>query len=150
MRLRSLLTEVTMYQAGCAEEEHLDHALQPVLSNQLRLVMWRWLLSACTTGLEYAGALLNYTCLGLVVFTGKSCAVQLYSYQVQQHALWQHTHMQHSTRPEALMYLQCRFAHSTHVLNFIASHVASRAMVKCLRVFKAWLPFAGMHTPCLQ
>jgi len=70
MRLRSFLTEITLYRAGAAERTHLDHALQPVLANQLRLVMWRWLLSACTTGLEYAGALLNYSCLGLVVFTG--------------------------------------------------------------------------------
>ncbi|DBB08479.1 TPA: ATP-binding cassette sub- D member 4, variant 2 [Trebouxia sp. C0006] len=70
MRLRSFLTEITLYRAGAAERIHLDHALQPVLANQLRLVMWRWLLSACTTGLEYAGALLNYSCLGLVVFTG--------------------------------------------------------------------------------
>ncbi|DBA85148.1 TPA: ATP-binding cassette sub- D member 4 [Trebouxia sp. C0005] len=70
MRLRSFLTEVTLYRAGEAEKTRLNHALQPVLANQLRLVMWRWLLSACTTGLEYAGALLNYSCLGLVVFTG--------------------------------------------------------------------------------
>lgn len=72
MRLRSFLTEVTLYRAGAAESTHLDQALQPVLANQLRLVMWRWLLSACTTGLEYAGALLNYSCLGLVVFTGRA------------------------------------------------------------------------------
>ena len=70
MRLRSFLTEITLYRAGAAERTHLDHALRPVLANQLRLVMWRWLLSTCTTGLEYAGALLNYSCLGLVVFTG--------------------------------------------------------------------------------
>ncbi|DBA94773.1 TPA: ATP-binding cassette sub- D member 4 [Trebouxia sp. C0004] len=70
MRLRSFLTEVTLYRAGAAERTHLERALQPVLANQLRLVMWRWLLSACTTGLEYAGALLNYSCLVLVVFTG--------------------------------------------------------------------------------
>ncbi len=72
MRLRTFLTEVTFYQAGLAERAQLDRALQPVLSNQLQLVMWRWLLTACTVGLEYAGALLNYTCLGLVVFTGES------------------------------------------------------------------------------
>ena len=74
MRLRSFLTEVTLYRAGAAERTQLDHKLQPVLANQLRLVMWRWLLGACMTGLEYAGALLNYSCLGLVVFTGGACS----------------------------------------------------------------------------
>ena len=71
MRLRTFLTEVTLYKAGVAEQAHLDSQLQPVLSNQLRLVMRRWLLSACTVGLEYAGALLNYSCLGLIVFKGQ-------------------------------------------------------------------------------
>lgn len=70
MRLRTCLTEAALYRAGAAEEAALDAALLPLLSNQLRLVMWRWLLTACTTGLEYAGALLNYTCIALVVFTG--------------------------------------------------------------------------------
>ena len=70
MRLRTFLTELALYRAGAAEEAALDAALTPVLSNQLRLLMWRWLLTACTTGLEYTGALLNYTCIGLVVFTG--------------------------------------------------------------------------------
>ena len=71
MRLRSFLTEVTLYKAGITEQAYLDSKLQPVLSNQLRLVMCRWLLSACTIGLEYTGALLNYSCLGLIVFTGQ-------------------------------------------------------------------------------
>lgn len=79
MRLRSFMTEITLYRAGAAESTHLDQALQPVLANQLRLVMWRWLLSACTTGLEYAGALLNYSCLGLVVFTGGALQLALTS-----------------------------------------------------------------------
>ena len=70
MRLRTFLTELALYRAGAAEKAALDSALMPVLSNQLRLLMWRWLLTACTTGLEYTGALLNYTCIGLVVFTG--------------------------------------------------------------------------------
>jgi ABC-type uncharacterized transport system fused permease/ATPase subunit len=83
MRLRSFLTEVTLYRAGAAERTHLDHALQPVLANQLRLVMWWWLLSACTTGLEYAGALLNYSCLGLVVFTGGACSWHSFQHCMQ-------------------------------------------------------------------
>ena len=70
MRLRTFLTEAALYRAGAAEGAALEAALLPVLSNQLRLVMWRWLLTACTTGLEYAGALLNYTCIALVIFTG--------------------------------------------------------------------------------
>ena len=70
MRLRTFLTELAQYRAGAAEKAALDAALMPVLSNQLRLLMWRWLLTACTTGLEYTGALLNYTCIGLLVFTG--------------------------------------------------------------------------------
>ena len=73
MRLRSLLTEVTLYRAGTAEQSNLEDSLEPVLSTQLRLVLWRWLLTACTIALEYAGALLNYSCLGLIVFTGWSC-----------------------------------------------------------------------------
>lgn len=83
MRLRSFLTEVTLYRAGEAEKTRLNHALQPVLANQLRLVMWRWLLSACTTGLEYAGALLNYSCLGLVVFTGGACSWHTFQHHLQ-------------------------------------------------------------------
>lgn len=70
MRLRTFLTELALYRAGAAEEAALDTALMPVLSNQLRLLMWRWLLTACTTGLEYTGALLNYSCIALIVFTG--------------------------------------------------------------------------------
>lgn len=70
MRLRALLKEVALYKAAEAEKAHLELLLQPVLANQLRLVMWRWLLNACITGLDYAGALLTYTCLGLLVFTG--------------------------------------------------------------------------------
>ena len=70
MRLRTFLTELALYRAGAAEGPALEAALTPLLSNQLRLLMWRWLLTACTTGLEYTGALLNYTCIGLVVFTG--------------------------------------------------------------------------------
>lgn len=71
MRLRALLKEVALYKAGETEKAHLELLLQPVLANQLRLVMWRWLLNACITGLDYAGALLTYTCLGLLVFTGR-------------------------------------------------------------------------------
>lgn len=70
MRLRTFLTELALYRAGAVEEAALEAALAPLLRNQLRLLMWRWLLTACTTGLEYTGALLNYTCIGLVVFTG--------------------------------------------------------------------------------
>ena len=70
MRLRTFLTELALYRAGAAEKAALDAALMPLLSNQLMLLMWRWLLTVCTTGLEYTGALLNYTCIGLVVFTG--------------------------------------------------------------------------------
>lgn len=70
MRLRTFLTELALYRAGAAEGAALEAALAPLLSNQLSLLMWRWLLTACTTGLEYTGALLNYTCIGLVVFTG--------------------------------------------------------------------------------
>ena len=70
MRLRTLLTELALYRAGAAEKAALDAALVPVLSNQLRLLMWRCLPFACTTGLEYTSALLNYTCIGRVVFTG--------------------------------------------------------------------------------
>ena len=73
MSLRSLLTEITLYKAGTAEQNTLESSLEAVLSTQLRLVMWRWLLTACTIALEYAGALLNYSCLGLVVFTGRVC-----------------------------------------------------------------------------
>lgn len=72
MRLRALLKEVALYKAAEAEKAHLQQLLQPVLANQLRLVMWRWLLNGCITGLDYAGALLTYTCLGLVVFSGGS------------------------------------------------------------------------------
>ena len=79
MRLRSLLTEITLCKAGAAEQAHLNSALQPVLANQLRLVMWHWLLTACTTGLEYAGALLNYSCIGLVVFTGELIALLVWN-----------------------------------------------------------------------
>lgn len=70
MRLRTFHTELALYRAGAAEGAALEAALAPLLSNQLSLLMWRWLLTACTTGLEYTGALLNYTCIGLVVFTG--------------------------------------------------------------------------------
>ena len=77
MRLRSLLTETTLYRAGAAEQRNLEHKLEPVLSTQLSLIMWRFLLTACTIALEYAGALLNYSCLGLVVFTGESCRLDI-------------------------------------------------------------------------
>ena len=73
MRLRALMREVALYKAAAAEQAHLDQLLQPVLANQMQLVMWRWLLNACTTGLDYAGALLTYSCLGLLVCTGEKC-----------------------------------------------------------------------------
>ena len=71
MRLRAMMKEVALYKAAEAEKAHLEQLLQPVLANQFRLVMWRWLLNGCITGLDYAGALLTYTCLGLLVFTGE-------------------------------------------------------------------------------
>lgn len=81
MRLRTFLTELALYRAGAAEEAALEAVLAPLLSNQLQLLMWRWLLTACTTGLEYTGALLNYTCIGLVVFTGAAAVLPILPYQ---------------------------------------------------------------------
>lgn len=41
------------------------------MKNQRVLVYWRWLLSAVTCALDYAGAVLNFMCVALPVAAGK-------------------------------------------------------------------------------
>lgn len=54
------------------EAKMLEKRLRFAIANQKHLVLWRWLLSAVTFALDYAGAVLNFVCVALPVATGKS------------------------------------------------------------------------------
>ncbi|KAK9816885.1 hypothetical protein WJX72_006703 [[Myrmecia] bisecta] len=68
--LRQQAEEVALCQAGLAIQAYLDATLAAALANQARLVVWHWLLSLSTYGIEYSGALLNYICIAIPVFAG--------------------------------------------------------------------------------
>lgn len=70
MRLRGAAEEAALWRAARPELKGLDHSLGALLRGQRRLVMSRWGLGATTVGLEYSGALLNYCCVALIIFTG--------------------------------------------------------------------------------
>lgn len=54
-----------------AELAHVQQHLSAAIRNQLRLVLWRWLLDAVTIALDYAGAVLNFVCVALPVAAGE-------------------------------------------------------------------------------
>ena len=64
--------QIAMWGGGCAEHAHLLHRLEAAVANQGRLVMLRWLLTATTLALDYAGAVLNYACVALPVAAGEA------------------------------------------------------------------------------
>ena len=70
MRLRAQSEQVALWYGNEREQEHLQHKLEAAVGNQLRLVMWRWLLSATTIALDYAGAILNFACVALPIAAG--------------------------------------------------------------------------------
>ena len=70
LRLRAWSVEVALASRGTAEADALEHPLAAVLRNMRSLIDVGWLLSASTHGLGYAGALLNYSCIGLAMLHG--------------------------------------------------------------------------------
>ena len=62
-RVRASLADVHLNNSGAAELLVLNTSLSNVLGNQARVVLWRWVLHAVATTLDYAGSLLNYCCI---------------------------------------------------------------------------------------
>lgn len=62
--------QIAMWGGNAAEAASLQLRLSEAVSNQRRLVMWRWLLSAVTYALDYCGAVLNFVCVALPIATG--------------------------------------------------------------------------------
>ena len=54
-----------------AEIKVLQKQLSIAIANQKHLVLWRWLLTAVTLALDYAGAILNFVCVALPVASGE-------------------------------------------------------------------------------
>ena len=69
-RLRTFAPEIALYAGSQPESAALEEALSTALENQGRIVDMQWLLAANTRALEYAGALLNYCCIGFAIFYG--------------------------------------------------------------------------------
>ena len=63
--------QIAMWGGYAPEAGSLQLRLSEAVGNQMRLVMWRWLLSAVTFGLDYCGAILNFVCVALPIATGK-------------------------------------------------------------------------------
>lgn len=72
MRLRSRAEDISLAgsQGTQAELAALNATLAPVLSNQKRVVYCRALVTATSRTADYAGALLNYGLVAMVVFSG--------------------------------------------------------------------------------
>lgn len=65
-----LCLQIALWKGNEVELFVLQKNLQTAISNQQRLVMWKWLLSAVTHALDYAGAVLNFVCVALPVASG--------------------------------------------------------------------------------
>ena len=70
LRLRAWSVEIALASRGPAEADALERPLAAVLRNMRSLIDVAWLLSASTHALGYAGALLNYSCIGLAMLHG--------------------------------------------------------------------------------
>ena len=70
LRLRAWSMEITLASCGPAEAEALELPLAAVLGNMRSIIDVGWLLSVSTHALGYAGALLNYSCIGLAMLHG--------------------------------------------------------------------------------
>ncbi len=64
------ILQIAMWKGNTAELAVLQKHLSTAIGNQQRLVLWRWLLSAVTHALDYAGAILNFVCVALPVAAG--------------------------------------------------------------------------------
>lgn len=62
--------QIALWKGNVPELQVLQKDLSAAVRNQQRLVMWRWLLSAVTHALDYAGAILNFVCVALPVASG--------------------------------------------------------------------------------
>ena len=77
LRLRAWAAEIALASWGPAEAAALERPLAAALCNMRRTIDMGWLLSVSTHALQYAGALLNYSCIALALLHGvlQSCAV---------------------------------------------------------------------------
>ncbi len=71
MRVREQSESIALSDGAEAERVALDGVLDSVLANQVRLVWGHTALAASTAVLEYSGALLNFVCLAVPIFSGK-------------------------------------------------------------------------------
>ena len=76
-KMSGVMYQIALWKGGLAELEMLQKNLDGALTNQLRLVMWKWLLSAATYALDYAGAVLNFVCVALPIAAGKGSVLSL-------------------------------------------------------------------------
>lgn len=69
--------EVAMWRGSKAERAELEREVEQVKAASWALLLWQYGLAASTSGLEYAGALLNYVCVAIPIFGGIACLVPL-------------------------------------------------------------------------
>ncbi|CAD7703507.1 unnamed protein product, partial [Ostreobium quekettii] len=71
LRLRIQGMEIAASKGGPTELQYLEQKLQKVLKKQGQVVSRRWLLDLLTKLQDYWGSLLNFTCVAVVVFSGR-------------------------------------------------------------------------------